>query len=174
MSTHLLLGTAAVLLSVPVLGLDVPQTVGGECLCESSLIVSDCCCDFRSASRLNAQHLRPLLTSLTESAYFKYFRVVLCESCPYTKLGAKQLCGSPECPVCTCSKQELPCDSSGKCFLEPAAPKSVKPPDCPFGGVDGRAQQPQVVQTSSEPMNPWTLEPVAAAEYVDLHKNPER
>merc|ERR1712194_220335 len=153
----------------------VALCASAECLCDSSLIVSDCCCDFNSVSGLTRHHLRPLLSELTETPFFRFFRVVLCETCAFPELGAHQLCGSPECPVCTCTRDALPCDDSGRCFLEPKAPMSVAPPDCPFGGLQGRGGVPPIaVINSEEPLNPWTKEPLEVAEYVDLSQNPER
>lgn len=57
---------------------------------------------------------------VSDTAFFRYYRFRLCDACASERF-AKGECASPECAVCECAENDLPCDTSGRCFLRPGA-----------------------------------------------------
>jgi len=140
-------------------------------------MIKDCCCSFADVSKLNTEYLYPKLRSLTKTQFFRYFRVRLCGTCPFR--FPSPACGSPECAVCECKKEQLPCDRSGKCYLE--TPKSgacsrVAKETAKFGRLD------RAIAGDFKPANDYGKketnwlegEETDGATYVDLIKNPEQ
>lgn len=131
-----------------------------------------------------ADQTLPLLESVVSKPFFRYFRVSLCSQCVHEGFPAP-MCGSPECAVCECSRSDLPCDKSGKCFLLPEVDTAFADekggPECDdedvrFSRLDMQIDAP-AFGTWSEGTNPWTLEENESLDqlaYVDLIRNPER
>jgi hypothetical protein len=99
----------------------------------------------------------------------------MCGSCNWNFPSPS--CGSPECAVCECKKELLPCDSSGKCFLEP--------PKKPCSTVAQQKATHSFLDRSLEGgFKPYAAESLPAlwaseetddgAIFVDLRKNIER
>ena len=106
-------------------GAAMPATT---CVCESDSLVPECCCDFKSVTLMNQDHVAPILRKLAwETRFFQYYRVGLCDACPAHLSFAPPTCGSPECAVCDCPGEDLPCDQSGKCYLTPPTPPPAPP-----------------------------------------------
>jgi hypothetical protein len=80
--------------------------------------------DVAACPRLAAFTATTALPSLrrlvSDTAFFRYYRFRLCDACASERF-AKGECASPECAVCECAENDLPCDTSGRCFLRPGA-----------------------------------------------------
>jgi len=123
-------------------------------------------------------YMLPELQALVKSNFFKYYRVSLCSQCMHENLPPP-MCGSPECGVCECSRNDLPCDTSGKCFLEPQMPSDS--PECTSGKalethVDLVIDSPNIIKWGGDEGDPWVRDDnnEKSVSYVDLTRNPER
>lgn len=68
--------------------------------------ISDSQCDFESVNEAVTYFYAPLLSSLSTSTFFKYFKVDLHRNCPFWHEEGK--CMMEGCSVCTCDEREIP------------------------------------------------------------------
>jgi len=73
-------------------------------------------CSFSSLEDLN-RDLNPHLEALVKRPLFNFYRISLRSQCVH-KGFVPPMCGSPHCSVCECPSSDLPCDKSGRCFLD--------------------------------------------------------
>ena len=67
--------------------------------------IGDCCCEYSTVdSAINSFYV-PVLKKITESKYFRYFRVDLEGECPFW--NAPNQCSMENCAVCPCGDAEL-------------------------------------------------------------------
>jgi len=121
------------------------------------------------------------LHDLVLTPLFKYYRLNMCSQCQH-KLPPP-MCGTPHCSVCECSSKELPCDTSGKCFLAPENDFSIDKDEswvCDESNMkefeidrslDGKAPYGQWEMKGSS--HPWSDDDVETMTFVDLSLNQE-
>lgn len=76
-------------------------------LCETVKLegrISDCNCEYTAANHAVSHVFGPLLSNLTSSAFFRYFRVDLERPCPFWQEEGS--CIMEGCSVCTCDESE--------------------------------------------------------------------
>lgn len=73
---------------------------------ENSGNVSDCNCDFLSVNQAVTQFFDPLLSEITGTRFFRYFRVDLEKECPFWQEEGS--CMMEGCSVCACEEEEVP------------------------------------------------------------------
>mmetsp|Transcript_31216 Transcript_31216/g.54884 ORF Transcript_31216/g.54884 Transcript_31216/m.54884 type:complete len:502 (-) Transcript_31216:155-1660(-) len=130
---------------------------------------------------VNSQ-LRPVFQDLVSSPFFRYYRLSLCAQCQHD--FPPPMCGSPECAVCECTHTDLPCDSSGRCYLKndknDLNSPQIHPDDC----ESKYALESQLDLETDSSFRPWreyddkwTIDDRVSESklsYVDLTRNPER
>lgn len=63
-------------------------------------------CDFASVEHVNGKHLHPILSELTATPFFRYFKVNLYCDCPFWPDDG--MCSLRDCSVCECPNSEVP------------------------------------------------------------------
>lgn len=69
--------------------------------------ISDCSCDFESVNVAAEHFFEPLLREITQSTFFRYFRVDLERECPFWQEDDGH-CTMKGCSVCECDEKEVP------------------------------------------------------------------
>lgn len=69
-------------------------------------LITDCSCDYGSVDKSITKFFSPILESITNRTFFRYFRVDLEEKCPYWQEDGQ--CMMESCSVCTCEDSEVP------------------------------------------------------------------
>ncbi|GAB5354503.1 hypothetical protein AAMO2058_000124100 [Amorphochlora amoebiformis] len=124
------------------------------------------------------EDIRPVLQELINRPFFKYYRLPLCAQCVHPGFPAP-MCGSPDCNICECSRDDLPCDNSGKCFLAPEI-DTASPQDCQSSStlesrLDLTIDAKELTRWPTEENGAWIEEDnKIEPSYVDLSINPER
>jgi len=149
-------------------------------------------CNYEDVDVFNRNVVLPKLKALIggRTEFFRFWRVALCDECAHENIPPP-MCGSPECSVCECDENDVPCDTSGRCYLqdiphlgadgvEPCFSDARKSPgtydmridfnmnDGEFSRWDAHNEADESWITSSKDGNDGD------DSYVDLTKNPER
>ena len=69
--------------------------------------VSDCSCSFREVDAATSAYYHPILVRLTETRFFRFFRINLESECPFWDDSA-ETCSLKDCSVDTCAPDEIP------------------------------------------------------------------
>eukprot|EP00884_Botryococcus_braunii_P002582 jgi/Botrbrau1/12324/Bobra.0205s0022.1 len=154
------------------------EEVGGG-VCRLTGPVHECCCDYGSVEKLNAQELCPLLGELVQQPFFRYFKVNLYCDCPFWPDDG--MCSLRDCSVCECEEGEVP-----RPWTDAEAPPPLAPVLCEStteaeSAVD-RTVEPAVKQRLLNIRgwrgfnNPWMPGDDSDVQYsyINLLKNPER
>ncbi|XP_071963231.1 ERO1-like protein beta isoform X2 [Antedon mediterranea] len=83
------------------------EAPGSTCFCQLSGTVDDCDCEVQSVDSFNNYKIYPVLRSLLESDYFKYYKVNLIKECPFWSDNSK--CKKEQCKVSPCKEEDVPC-----------------------------------------------------------------
>lgn len=87
-------------------GRTAAKNVAERCFCKLSGTVDDCGCKVERADYFNNLRIQPLLNSLLNKDYFRYFKVNLKKSCPFWHDDSQ--CSLRDCAVDKCNMDELP------------------------------------------------------------------
>lgn len=77
-----------------------------QCFCELKGQVDDCCCDVETVDTLNTNQIYPLITSLVNRTFFRFFRVNMQRSCPFWQDDGR--CVLKDCHVEECPEEDVP------------------------------------------------------------------
>ncbi|XP_064403284.1 ERO1-like protein alpha [Halichondria panicea] len=77
-----------------------------QCFCELTGQVAECCCDAETVESLNRDRIYPLVKSLVNHSFFKFFLVNLHRHCPFWPDDGR--CVLRDCQVEECSEDEIP------------------------------------------------------------------
>jgi ERO1-like protein alpha len=72
-------------------------------------VVDDCCCKAEKVDSYNTAHITSVLSKLTKTEFFKYFKVNYLKPCPFW--AENYLCSMTEgggCGICECKEEEIP------------------------------------------------------------------
>ncbi|XP_048734876.1 ERO1-like protein beta isoform X2 [Ostrea edulis] len=76
------------------------------CFCKLQGEVDDCSCKVENLDSLNNRKIYPILKSLLQRDYFRYFKVNLMKPCPFWSDDSR--CALKDCHVQSCSEDEVP------------------------------------------------------------------
>ncbi|XP_064600768.1 ERO1-like protein beta [Liolophura sinensis] len=88
------------------------ESVGDRCFCKLTGEVDDCSCKVETLDTLNNNKLYPILKSLLEKDYFRYFQVNLNKGCPFWTDDSR--CALKDCHVSKCPEEKIPEGLKGK------------------------------------------------------------
>ncbi|CAI8018824.1 Ero1-like protein [Geodia barretti] len=77
-----------------------------QCFCELQGPVDVCCCDVETVDTLNSEKIYPLISSLVEFPFFKFYQVNLNQPCPFWPDDST--CMTKLCDVQECEETEIP------------------------------------------------------------------
>eukprot|EP00879_Flechtneria_rotunda_P015861 GHRR01016588.1.p1 GENE.GHRR01016588.1~~GHRR01016588.1.p1 ORF type:complete len:419 (+),score=117.45 GHRR01016588.1:349-1605(+) len=145
-------------------------------------------CTYSSVHSLNTQHVHPVVSRLTQTGFFRYFKVNIYCDCPLWPDDS--MCAMRACSVCECGANEVPAPWLAAEKEAEKTCKAVQNPECDTEGcaieMEGRVNQsldPAVKQQLIRHdngwrglNNPWMAEGEDAEEfqYINLLVNPER
>jgi len=68
--------------------------------------IGDCCCDYSSVDKATKVFFLPLFHKLSQSTFFRHFKVNLDKECPFWEDDG--ICMIKDCAVCECEPSEIP------------------------------------------------------------------
>ena len=77
-----------------------------QCFCELQGPVDECCCDVETVDSLNSEKIYPLISSLVQYSYFKFYQVNLNQPCPFWTDDGH--CALKSCSVEECAENDVP------------------------------------------------------------------
>ncbi|XP_060081648.1 ERO1-like protein beta [Ylistrum balloti] len=82
------------------------QNDSNACFCKLNGEVDDCTCKVENLDTLNNEKIFPVLQSLLQKDYFRYFKVNLKKQCPFWTDDSR--CAMKDCSVSTCEEDQIP------------------------------------------------------------------
>ncbi|KAL1428088.1 hypothetical protein MTO96_016982 [Rhipicephalus appendiculatus] len=163
-----------------------------SCFCLLQGKVDDCACNIDTIDHFNNFKVYPILKSLLQKDYFRFFKVNLKRPCPFWPDDSR--CALRDCSVTTCSEESLPKsirghernyipnDSVSKYSKEANEQDSCDENHAGLGEVDSTISDEsyreferwQKHDDSQDNFCEMDDESSAGMEYVDLSLNPER
>lgn len=185
-----LLFKCLVLLTIPLLfdAKNGSKSQPSACFCKLQGEVDDCSCKVENLDSLNNRKVYPVLKSLLQRDYFRYFKVNLMKPCPFWSDDSR--CALKDCHVQSCTEDQVPEGLKGnKKEREPnkySKEAQKEEPNCDeereLGALDRT-----ISAESMEAFKNWTQhddkqetfceiddEYTPDCQYVDLLLNPER
>lgn len=187
-----------VLISLTSVSLTATQDVSRDdthresCFCQLQGMVDDCQCNIDTIDHFNNYKIYPVLNSLLQKDYFRFFKVNLKHPCPFWPDDGR--CALRDCSVTTCSEDSIPQSLKGKDAKYPAREnvskysKAAQSQDTCDENHDGLGSVNSTISDESyQEFERWQKhddsqdnfcqmddERSAGMEYVDLSLNPER
>ena len=124
--------------------------------------IDECCTDFRDIDSLNSR-INPILLNLTQTTFFRLFKVDLQAKCPFWAL--QEICKNPKsCGVCVCEDKDIP-----KHWLDQDKRNNER------GKIQTSTKDFYAEKLETKKLDDWGLGEEASqkAVYVDLMKNVE-
>ncbi|XP_021373807.1 ERO1-like protein beta isoform X2 [Mizuhopecten yessoensis] len=82
------------------------QNDSNACFCKLNGEVDDCTCKVENLDTLNNEKIYPVLESLLQKDYFRFFKVNLKKQCPFWSDDSR--CAMKDCSVSTCKEDQVP------------------------------------------------------------------
>ncbi|XP_061183412.1 ERO1-like protein beta [Saccostrea echinata] len=82
------------------------KSQSNSCFCKLQGEVDDCSCKVENLDSLNNKKIYPILKSLLQRDYFRYFKVNLMKPCPFWSDDSR--CALKDCHVQSCSEDQVP------------------------------------------------------------------
>ncbi|XP_060922589.1 ERO1-like protein beta isoform X1 [Limanda limanda] len=159
---------------------------GQSCFCHLTGVLDDCFCDVESIDVFNNFKIYPRIKKLTETDYFRYYRVNLRRPCPFWPDDGH--CSIKDCHVEPCPESKIPIGIKSGNYnkYSPAANTRLDVTDCEQA-IELGAINSTLSNRSKEAFADWARHDDAQdqfcelddetspdAEYVDLLLNPEK
>lgn len=156
-----------------------------SCFCKLKGEIDDCSCKVESVDSFNNVKIYPLINSLLEYDYFRYYKVNIFRPCPFGT-SADGKCGSKSCAVDKCKDENIPSGLKKNHSQNKYSREAQKEEKCDdeneLGVIDAHISQKSkdafqtwkkyddLVDNFCEPEDEHSEDAV----YYDLVRNPER